>query len=261
MPLRQLTCRRKFRMAHRMRTFLKGWHGCVKSHDNNQLGNRAGEVPLAAAGEKPAADSGKKGSPGDDKRQQGCREGLFHHTSGIIDRPACHGNRPAQMRRHLCRGQYLFTYRPKGQGRQEKTGVVQRFFQTSLQRICPLEAGHRRACWPRRPADFIQQYRRPYDDKGNRKGLQENGSKGRFTFAFFDSLPEAYLRLPFIQGQQLQPAAGSETTWSFEFQNNRNLCRCDEPRFEQVIGKAFYVRRRQIEGIKNHQFLERKENV
>lgn len=224
---------------------------CLKQYDGLQLGLGSEKIPQQGRSNQAAQNSGAKSQGSLHSKPQSRCSRLLHHTSCIVHWLARYGNSSIELRRHFPRRRCLFTSGQERQRRQEKAGIFQRLFQTPLQRIHSLEAKRWRTCRARRPSDSIQQHQKLYDNTGDRKSLQEDSNKGWLAFLLFHPLLKAYLCLPSLQSKRLQPASGSETVGAFELQNYGSLCRCDEPRFEQVTGEAFYLRRLQIEYFKN----------
>jgi hypothetical protein len=227
-----------------MRTFLKGVSSCLKKYDRIQLGPGPTEIPLYGRSNQTAQNSGAKSKRSTYPKLQSRYSRLLHHTSCTINWPAGYGNCATKLRRHFSRRWYLFTSGQERQRRQEKAGIFQWLFQTSLQRIHSLEAKSWRTHRFRKPADSIQQHQKPYDNTGDRKDLQENGCEGWLAFPLFHPLLKAHVCIPSLQGKRLQPAAGPEAIRPFEFQNYRGLCGCDEPRYRESFGKAFYIKQK-----------------
>lgn len=65
--------------------------------------------------------------------------------------------------------------------------------------------------------------------------------KSRFVIALFDSLSEAYLRVLFIKGQQLESSFSSKTTGTFKNHNNTGVCGCNDAGDKKGSGSIVYM--------------------
>jgi hypothetical protein len=65
--------------------------------------------------------------------------------------------------------------------------------------------------------------------------------KSRFVIALFDSLPETYLRVFFVKGQQLESSFGSETVRAFKNHNDPSVCGCNDAGDKKGFRPAVHI--------------------
>ena len=212
-------------MPHPFVTFSKGVQKCVKKYVQVQLGIGPREVPLPGRSEQAARDSQEKGEHSNCPRSQGSCQRLFHYRPGPCYRPACNGDCSVEVWRCFSQRAGLSTGSQEGQGRQEKIGTLQRYLQTALQRIHPLEGEYRRGCRSGRSAVLVQQHRDSHEHARDREGFQEDSGQSGLALSLLHSLSQTYICLRALQGQRVQPAAGPEAAWTCPHRNHPGLCR------------------------------------
>lgn len=197
----------------------------MRNNDQIKLGFGPGQIPHPGRSKQVARNSQEKGKRDNGQRQQGRCQRLLHYRPCVINWPAGNGDCPVEVRGLLSQWAYLLPACQERQRWEEKTGTVQRLFQASFGGVYPLETIGRRACWPRRATDTVQQHRWSHNYAGLRESVQEKCSQSRSTGTLLYSLPETHVRMRALPGQRLHPSLGSETAGTLPHRHDTGLRR------------------------------------